>query len=201
MSMADEARRRGIGRPRRRRRFAGSSRRCWRTSRTCSRSRSCGAPASTVTRAGRAPCTRSSRRCGRSRRGRWCASRGLPGEFSQHDFGHVDVRFMDGSTKRIHFFASRLKYSRWVEVTIVENERVETLLARSSITSPRSAAFPCWPCSTARRPWRCTGRRTARSPSGIRSSPRWRSISAWAWRCAGHGAATRREPSRTSSAG
>jgi len=53
---------------------------------------------------------------------------GLPGEFSQHDFGHVDVRFMGGSTKRIHFFASRLKYSRWVEVTIVENERVETLL-------------------------------------------------------------------------
>jgi transposase len=53
---------------------------------------------------------------------------GLPGEFSQHDFGHVDVRFMDGSTKRIHFFASRLKYSRWVEVTIVDNERVETLL-------------------------------------------------------------------------
>ena len=53
---------------------------------------------------------------------------GLPGEFSQHDFGHVDVRFMDGTTKRIHFFASRLKYSRWVEVTIVENERVETLL-------------------------------------------------------------------------
>jgi transposase len=53
---------------------------------------------------------------------------GLPGEFSQHDFGHVDVRFMDGSTKRIHFFASRLKYSRWVEVTLVDNERVETLL-------------------------------------------------------------------------
>jgi transposase len=53
---------------------------------------------------------------------------GLPGEFSQHDFGHVDVRFMDGSTRRIHFFGSRLKYSRWVEVTIVPNEQVETLL-------------------------------------------------------------------------
>lgn len=53
---------------------------------------------------------------------------GLPGEFSQHDFGHVDVRFMDGSARRIHFFASRLKYSRWVEVTIVPNEQVETLL-------------------------------------------------------------------------
>jgi len=53
---------------------------------------------------------------------------GLPGEFSQHDFGHVDVRFMDRTTKRIHFFASRLKYSRWVEVTVVPDERVETLV-------------------------------------------------------------------------
>jgi len=55
---------------------------------------------------------------------------GLPGEFAQHDFGHVDVRFIDGTTKRIHFFASRLKYSRWVEVTIVPDERVETLVRR-----------------------------------------------------------------------
>jgi transposase len=52
---------------------------------------------------------------------------GLPGEFTQHDFGQVDVRFVDGRVKRIHFFASRLKYSRWVEVTIVPNEQVEAL--------------------------------------------------------------------------
>lgn len=52
---------------------------------------------------------------------------GLPGEFTQHDFGHVLVRFLDGTTKRMHFFASRLKYSRWVEVTLVPNEQVETL--------------------------------------------------------------------------
>jgi hypothetical protein len=26
---------------------------------------------------------------------------GLPGEFSQHDFGQVDVRFLDGSTRRV----------------------------------------------------------------------------------------------------
>ncbi|SRR6266849_460607 len=32
---------------------------------------------------------------------------GLPGEFTQHDFGQVDVRFIDGTKKRIHFFASR----------------------------------------------------------------------------------------------
>ena len=53
---------------------------------------------------------------------------GLPGEFSQHDFGQVDVRFLAGTKKRIHFFASRLKYSRWVEVTIVPDEGAETLV-------------------------------------------------------------------------
>jgi transposase len=53
---------------------------------------------------------------------------GLPGEFSQHDFGHVDVRFLDGSKRRVHFFASRLKYSRWAQVTLVPNEQVETLV-------------------------------------------------------------------------
>jgi transposase len=53
---------------------------------------------------------------------------GLPGEFSQHDFGQVDVRYLDGTKKRIHFFASRLKYSRWAEVTIVPNEQTETLV-------------------------------------------------------------------------
>jgi transposase len=53
---------------------------------------------------------------------------GLPGEFSQHDFGQVDVRFLDGTKTRVHFFASRLKYSRWVEVTIVPDERVESLV-------------------------------------------------------------------------
>ena len=52
---------------------------------------------------------------------------GLPGEFTQHDFGHVLVRFLDGTSKRVHFFASRLKYSRWVEVALVPNEQVETL--------------------------------------------------------------------------
>jgi len=53
---------------------------------------------------------------------------GLAGEFSQHDFGHVDVGFLTGAEKRVHFFASRLKYSRWVEVTLVPDERAETLV-------------------------------------------------------------------------
>ncbi len=53
---------------------------------------------------------------------------GLPGEFSQHDFGAVDVRYLDGRARRVHFFASRLKYSRWVQVTLVADEQVETLV-------------------------------------------------------------------------
>jgi len=53
---------------------------------------------------------------------------GLPGEFTQHDFGEVDVHFLDGKRRRVHFFASRLKYSRWVEVTIVPNQQTETLV-------------------------------------------------------------------------
>lgn len=53
---------------------------------------------------------------------------GLAGEFSQHDFGHVDVHYLDGRVERVHFFASRLKYSRWVQVSLVENERTESLV-------------------------------------------------------------------------
>ena len=53
---------------------------------------------------------------------------GLPGEFSQHDFGHVDVKFQDGTKKRIHFFATRLKYSRFAVVSIVDDEQAETLV-------------------------------------------------------------------------
>jgi len=53
---------------------------------------------------------------------------GLPGEFSQHDFGEVDVTFIDGRKVHVEFFASRLKYSRWVQVTRVPNQRVEPLV-------------------------------------------------------------------------
>jgi len=53
---------------------------------------------------------------------------GLPGEFSQHDFGEVEVEFGNGSRQRIHFFASRLKYSRWVRVSLVKDETVESLV-------------------------------------------------------------------------
>lgn len=53
---------------------------------------------------------------------------GLPGEFSQHDFGHVRVKYKDGSMEVIHFFASKLKYSRWAHVCVVPDEKVESLV-------------------------------------------------------------------------
>jgi transposase len=53
---------------------------------------------------------------------------GLPGEFTQHDFGEVVVKYADGRRQRVHFFATRLKYSRWVEVTLVPNQKTETLV-------------------------------------------------------------------------
>lgn len=53
---------------------------------------------------------------------------GLPGEFSQHDFGVVDVRFRNGERLRVTFFASRLKYSRFSVVTLVDNQQTETLV-------------------------------------------------------------------------
>jgi len=53
---------------------------------------------------------------------------GLPGEFSQHDFGEVEVEFLNGTRQRIHFFASRLKYSRYLRVSLVKDEKVESLI-------------------------------------------------------------------------
>jgi transposase len=53
---------------------------------------------------------------------------GLPGEFSQHDFGEVEVEFRNGARQRMHFFASRLKYSRFVRVSLVKDETVESLV-------------------------------------------------------------------------
>jgi transposase len=53
---------------------------------------------------------------------------GVPGEFSQHDFGMVQVRFTTGVVERVRFFASRLKWSRFVHVTVVPDEREEALV-------------------------------------------------------------------------
>ncbi len=53
---------------------------------------------------------------------------GLVGEFCQNDFGHVRVHYDNGTEELLHFFASRLKWSRWVHVELVPNEQVEALV-------------------------------------------------------------------------
>ena len=65
---------------------------------------------------------------------------GLPGEFSQHDFGQVDVEYVDGATQRIRFFASRLKYPRTIRVSLVPDETTETLRAMD----PGANEAPTW---------------------------------------------------------
>jgi transposase len=59
---------------------------------------------------------------------------GVAGEFAQFDFGEVTVRLIDGARHVVHFAAYRLKYSRWIHVAIVPNERVEPLI-RSLLAS------------------------------------------------------------------
>jgi transposase len=66
---------------------------------------------------------------------------GLPGEFSQHDFGQIEVQFVDGASQRIHFFASRLKYSRWMCVSVVPDEAVESLVRTSPTILAVSGGF------------------------------------------------------------
>jgi hypothetical protein len=50
----------------------------------------------------------------------------VPGEISRHGFGQVDVRFKDGEQRTINFFVSRLEYSRWVAVSVIDDQSVES---------------------------------------------------------------------------
>jgi transposase len=59
---------------------------------------------------------------------------GVAGEYAQFDFGEVNVRLTDGHRRVVHFAAYRLKYSRWVHVVVVPDERVEALI-RSLLAS------------------------------------------------------------------
>ena len=52
----------------------------------------------------------------------------VPGEFTQHDFGEVKVTCLDGTVEKVIFFATRLKFSRWVQVSLVSDQRAETLV-------------------------------------------------------------------------
>src|SRR5690606_5869411 len=53
---------------------------------------------------------------------------GVAGEFAQFDFGEVDVRLLDGRKRRVNFAGYRLKYSRWILVGVVRDDRIESLV-------------------------------------------------------------------------
>jgi transposase len=53
---------------------------------------------------------------------------GVAGEFAQFDFGEVDLPLLDGRTHHLHFAAYRLKYSRWMWLEPVPDQRVESLV-------------------------------------------------------------------------
>jgi transposase len=53
---------------------------------------------------------------------------GVAGEFAQHDFGTLTVRYLDGSTQELTFYAGRLKWSRALHVALVPDETAESLI-------------------------------------------------------------------------
>ena len=67
---------------------------------------------------------------------------GVAGEFAQFDFGQTDIRFRAGGKKRIRFAAYRLKYSRWVHVEVVDDERVESLVRALLASFEASGGVP-----------------------------------------------------------
>jgi transposase len=67
---------------------------------------------------------------------------GVAGEFAQFDFGQVDVRLLDGRKKRVHFAAYRLKFSRWVWVVIVPDERIESLVRALLLSFEHAGGVP-----------------------------------------------------------
>ena len=67
---------------------------------------------------------------------------GVAGEFAQFDFGQADVRLLDGRKQRVHFAAYRLKYSRWVWVVVVPDERIESLVRALLAAFEHSGGVP-----------------------------------------------------------
>lgn len=67
---------------------------------------------------------------------------GVAGEFAQFDFGQVDVGLTNGTRRRVHFAAYRLKYSRWVHVVVVPSERVEPLVRSLLVSFESSGGVP-----------------------------------------------------------
>ena len=72
-----------------------------------------------------------------------CRFEGVAGEFTQHDFGEVRVRWRgNGQLERVQFFCSRLKFSRYALVAVVDNQRTETLVRSMAEHFQRMGGIP-----------------------------------------------------------
>ena len=52
----------------------------------------------------------------------------LPGIVSQHDFGAVAIHYTTGKKERIRFFVSRLEFSRYLDVRLIGDHGIESLV-------------------------------------------------------------------------
>lgn len=50
---------------------------------------------------------------------------GLPGEYAQFHFGECEVELLSSGRQRVQFFCGRLKYSRFMHVVRVEDQKAE----------------------------------------------------------------------------
>ncbi len=69
----------------------------------------------------------------------------------------IEVQFVDGASQRIHFFASRLKYSRFMCVSLVQDEAVESLVRTLAEHLASWGGVPCNASSIGRRRSLCSG--------------------------------------------
>jgi transposase len=53
---------------------------------------------------------------------------GVAGEFAQHDFGALNVTYLDGRREKLIFYAGRLKYSRALHVSLTGAETTEAFI-------------------------------------------------------------------------
>jgi transposase len=67
---------------------------------------------------------------------------GVPGEFSQLDFGSLSVSYTEAPPEKLTFFAARLKYSRALHVVLTPDETAEAFLRGLEAAGERWGGLP-----------------------------------------------------------
>jgi transposase len=75
---------------------------------------------------------------------------GLPAEYAQFDFGECVVPFVSTGKERVQFFVGRLKFSRYMHVVLVPDQKAETLVRSLFACLVEFGARPKSGCSTIR---------------------------------------------------